>query len=219
MLERDLYPRKSFVRLEFESPALLIAGILYRKEADVADIKTELARLYPPLPKCPPNYRFLTITELYQQYRVRLEGSCVTDPLGREVQFFAENFPHLVKLEFYNVKVSGWVAASAARAIEQLKASTFDESRYRIGDPSRPRTLFWVPDILQNPDNIYDNKRANGTEVYLKKYRRISGLPAIKVALVGGLPGGTRIPVTSFWCDDGYIAGCVKHPAKHPVTK
>lgn len=185
----------------------------------MADIKTALARLYPPLPKCPPNYRFSTIAELYQQYCARLEGSCVTDPLGREIEFLAENFPHLVKLEFYNVKARIWVGAAAAIAVEQLKAKTFDESRYRIADLSRPRTLFWVPDILQNPDSIYDNKRVNGTEVHIKKYQRMSGLAAIKVALVTGRPGGNRIPVTSFWCDDGYLAGCVKHPAKHSATK
>jgi hypothetical protein len=184
----------------------------------LADIKTTLARLFPPLPKCPPNYKFSTVTELYQQYATRLEGSSVTDPLGRDIEFLAENFPHLVKLEFYNAKTRAWVKAAAAVSVAQLKSKTLDETRYRIVDLSRPRTLFWVPEVLQNPDAIYDNKRENGTEVYVKRYRRTQG-QTIKLALVSERPGGDRIIVTSFWCDDAYLAGCVKHPAKHPVAK
>ncbi|MGA7339757.1 MAG: hypothetical protein WBX18_04105, partial [Terracidiphilus sp.] len=106
---------------------------------------------------CPPNNKYRSIAELFRQFETQLEGTCIVDPCGEENRFYAENFPHLVKLEFYNEKIGEWVDAKATEAVKQLRAGILDESKYRIGDSSRPRTLFWVTDIISNPDEIHDN--------------------------------------------------------------
>jgi hypothetical protein len=164
---------------------------------------------------CPPNNKFGSVAELFHQFEARLEGTCVIDPCGEENRFYAENFPHLVKLEFYNVKIGKWVDAKAAVAVKQLRAGILDESKYRIGDLSRPRTLFWVTDIISNPDKIHDNIRNNGTEVYSKRYDRKGKGATLKIVLVAK-KGATRAVITSFWCSETYHNACIKLPAKHP---
>jgi len=169
----------------------------------------------PPTKGCPPNNKYTSIAELFQQFQSQLEGTCVIDPCGEENRFFVENFPHLVKMEFYNEKIGEWVDAKATVAVEQLRAGTLNESKYRIGDPSRPRTLFWVTDIISDPDEIHHNIRNNGTEVYSKRYKRKGKVAILKIALVAKKIEG-RAVITSFWCTEKYHQACIKLPAKHP---
>ena len=184
----------------------------------MGDVTPKAQVILPEPPACPPNYKFGTIAELYEQYEARLEGSCVIDPCGQENWFYAENFPHLVKLEFFNSKINQWVDARAKEAIHQLKSKCLDESRYRIGDASRPRTLFWVPEVIINPDSIHENIRANGTDVYCKRYKRFKG-SELKIVLVGRRDASTRVVMTSFWSNSTYHNGCIRIPAKHPNPK
>lgn len=166
-------------------------------------------------PACPPNNKYGSIAELFKRFEIELEGTSVTDPCGEKSYFYADNFPHLVKLEFYNEKIRQWVAAKASVAVQQLRSGILDESKYRIGDSSRPRTLFWVPEIIANPDEIHINRRDNGREVYSKRYTRNGQGATLKIVLVAK-KGNTRAVITSFWCTDKYHRGCVKLPAKHP---
>jgi hypothetical protein len=166
-------------------------------------------------PRQPPNYKHSSIAELFKQFQIQLEGSCIKDPCGEENHFFAENFPHLVKLEFFNDKIGRWTDAKASVAIQQLLAGTLDETKYRIGDSSRPRTLFWVPDIIANPDEIHVNIRDTTREIYSKRYDRRGKGATLKVVLVAK-KGASRAVITSFWCTEKYHKGCIKLPSKHP---
>lgn len=166
-------------------------------------------------PRCPPNYRYSSIADLFKQFQAQLEGSCIIDPCGEENRFFAENFPHLVKLEFLNDRLGQWVDAKASVAVQQLLAGTLDETKYRVGDNSRPRTLFWVPDIIANPDEIHVNIRDKNREIYSKRYNRGGKGATLKVALVSK-KGSSRAIITSFWCTEKYHRGCIKLPPKHP---
>jgi hypothetical protein len=94
-----------------------------------------------------------------------------------------------------------------------LKDGLLDESRYRIGDLSRPRSLFWISDIIANPDEIHDHIREDGIEVYSKRFKRSGGGAELKTVLVGMRDTATRVVITSFWCDSRYLSGCVKLPA------
>ncbi len=184
----------------------------------MGDLRSKLEALFPQPPRCPSSYRVGTIAELYEEYMARLEGTCVVDPCGESNWFLAENFPHLVKLEFFNRKINQWVDARATEAVAQLKNMSLDESRYRIGDSSRPRTLFWVPEIISNPDSIHENIRNNGTDVYCKRYQRSVG-NEMKIVLIAKRADSTRAVMTSFWSDATYHNGCIKLPAKHPRNK
>lgn len=184
----------------------------------MGDLRSKLEAIFPQPPACPPSYKLGTIAELYEEYMTRLEGTCVVDPCGEKNWFLAENFPHLVKLEFFNVKTKQWVAARAKEAIAQLKSKCLDESRYRIGDSSRPRTLFWVPEIIRTPDSIHENIHDKGIDVYSKRFRRSMG-SEIKIVLVGQRNDSTRAVMTSFWSNATYHNGCIRMPAKHPIGK
>lgn len=180
----------------------------------MADLKSQLAVIFPQPPDCPPSHRYASIAELYETYKTKLQTAKILDPLGHENLFKAENFPHLVKLEFYDNKQGRWVDAKAKIAIEQLETKRLDESKYRIGDESRPRTLLLLPDILKNPDSIHPNKRNPKSDVYAKRYKRKGNGASLKIVLVETRSNGERVVKTSFWSSDDYHKGCIAHPAK-----
>jgi hypothetical protein len=214
-----IYTREFRAGMKFNSPVPLPAQQLIIgpqiRQADMNKVKPGIGAPSKSPRACPPNNKYQSIAELFQQFETQLEGTCVLDPCGEENRFYAENFPHLVKLEFYNEKLGEWVDAKASLAVAQLRAGILDESKYRIGDSSRPRTLFWVPDIISNPDEIHDNIRNNGREIYSKRYSRRGKAAALKIVLVAK-KGTTRAIITSFWCKERYHKTCIKLPAKHP---
>jgi hypothetical protein len=175
----------------------------------MADLKSQLLALFPESPECPKGRTYTSIAALYAAFQKELEGKQFSDPQGRIATFRAEDFPHLVKLEFFDQKQNRWLDARAKAAIPQLMNGTLDESRYRIGDPSRPRTLFWVPEIIARPDSSHPNKRNKKNDVYAKRYRRGGDGATLKIVLVETQPDGTRTIQTSFWSDDRYHANCI----------
>ncbi len=202
--------------MEFESPAFrsLIMGLALEKE--MGDLKSQLLAMYPQPPECPAKHSYSSIAELYAAFQKTLEGKLFTDPAGKVATFLAEDFPHLVKLEYLDPKQGRWVEARAKAAIPQLQSGTLEESRYRIGDESRPRTLFWIPEIIGNPDSTDPNKRNKNNDVYAKRYNRKGNGASIKIVLVETQADGTRTVQTSFWSDDDYHKGCIhrEHPRK-----
>ncbi len=175
----------------------------------MGDLKSQLEAVLALPPVCPKSREFSSIPELYAAFQKELEGKQFTDPNGKVATFRAEDFPHLVKLEFFDRKQSRWVDARAKAAIPQLQNGTFDEARYRIADASRPRTLFWIPEIIASPDSTDPNKRNKTNDVYAKRYRRKGSGATLKIVLVETQPDGTRTVQTSFWSDDRYHANCV----------
>jgi hypothetical protein len=185
----------------------------------MGDLQSELVAIYPVLPLCPPNFKFGSIAELYAEYLAKLEDTCVIDVCGQKNWFRAENFPHLVKLEFYNARIGGWVDAAAGPTLKSLKANSLNEAIHRIGDDSRPRTLFWIPEVIRTADHIHPNARGHYSDVYAKRYRRLNNGAEIKLALVETRRDGDRVIKTSFWSSDEYHQGCIAHPAKYPSAK
>ena len=158
---------------------------------------------------CPDSYSWNSVAELYEKFQVELQGLNIVDPDGRTITFQAKDFPHLVKLEFQDLKQKMWVPASARFVMSALQNGTLDESRYRIRDSSRARTLFWVPGILSNPDSIHPNRRNTKNLVYAKRYTRAGEGATLKIVLVQREPNGLLSVQTSFWSDDSYHRGCV----------
>lgn len=172
----------------------------------MSDIKSQLSAIFKQPPDCPSYRYFASITELYEAFQEELEGKLFKDSKGNQITFQSKDFPHLVKLEYFDEKQKGWVEAKAKRVIPQLQDGTFDETRYRIGDPTRPKTLFWIPEIIANPDSIDPNKRNTNNDIYAKRYRRKGKGAPIKIVLVGKNSDGSRSVYTSFWSDDDYHA-------------
>jgi hypothetical protein len=185
----------------------------------VTDLKTALQNIFPELPKCPSNTKYNSIAELYDQYRETLEGTFVTDKCGNQIYFLAESFPHLVKLEYFDRKQKGWVEAVAGPTMEHLKNKRLDESRFRIQDTSRPRTLLWIPEVISSSDTIHDHKSRPELDIYVRQYKRDKGLDPIKLVLVETRKTGERVVKTSFWTNEQYLKNCAVMPAKHPTSK
>jgi hypothetical protein len=162
-------------------------------ESELRKLKEALfPKMHEP-PSRPPNAADISIESLYGLYTDKLENASIKDPLGRAIHYKAENFPYLIKMEFWNKKAKRWVDANATAVIEQLKSKTFDSTRYRVGDDSRARTLFWISGIISSPDCIHENNNEGMTdkEVYVMRYKRKSDNAAeIKVVLIAELRKG-----------------------------
>jgi hypothetical protein len=171
---------------------------------------------YEPPPR-PANAPDVTVEGLWHAYSERLANISVKDPRGEFINFKEENFPYLVKLEFWNKKANKWFDAVAGVVIQQLKDKTFDATLYRIGDLTRARTLFWTKDILEGPDCIHENNNAGMTdkEIYVMRYEVSNPDDAeVKVVLVAERPDEGKIKVTSssFWTDQRWLRKAAKQP-------
>lgn len=169
-------------------------------------------------PSRPTNAPDVTVEGLWQAYSEKLTNLSVKDPRGQFIRFKEENFPYLVKLEFWNKKAKMWVDAVASVVVQQLKDKTFDASRHRVGDQSRARTLFWVKDILEEPDCIHENNNAGMTdkEIYVMHYKVSNpGDAEIKAVLVAERPNEGRVVSSSFWTDQEWLKKAAKQPPLH----
>lgn len=193
--------------MEFNSPALSSKNELGKRI--MGDMRSQPTAILTQPSACPKSRTFTSVAEIYAAFQKELEGKIFTDPNGKKVTFLAKDFPHLIKLEFFDKKLRRWVEARAKATIPRLLNGTLDESLHRIADKSRARTLFWVPEIIAKPDSINPNKRNLNNTVYAKRYRRNGSGATLKIVLVKPNPDGSTSVVTSFWSDDRYHSRCV----------
>jgi hypothetical protein len=144
-----------------------------------------------------PAYCEMRVLPAFGKYSTELLGRDIEDPRGICVSLCEENFPKLLKLW---LKPEGKLPARKARAknaIPLLRNGQFDEQLY-TWEKARLRTLFWLEDVISNPDGIYGNcaKLIEGEEVYIKRYAK-EGSP-IKLVFTTIRSGGLRVVVTSF---------------------
>jgi hypothetical protein len=172
----------------------------------MADIKEQLARIFPdrhPHPWVPEEganalpYCQLDILSAFRKYCGGCADCDIEDPRKVSVSLFEENFPKLLKLW---LKPNGQLPARKARAkavIPLLRAGTFNQDLYTWQDV-RLRTLFWLEDVIREPDGIYPNcaQVVEGEEVYIKRYNK--ELSDVKLVFTTIRPGGARVVITSF---------------------
>lgn len=156
---------------------------------------------------CPP-YCFCSIAAMFKRYEKELVGKYVSDPLGTRIWFMDYNFPKLIQLQFRGTK------AKAHKAIEHLRTDSPDESLYSC-DRNRFSTLFWIPEIISDPDAIHDNAHTNipGDDVYVKRYAKAGSAFKLVFSMVDeGL--NQRIVTTSFLTQENRLLEFMKIPAK-----
>lgn len=112
-------------------------------------------------------YCTCSIAAMFRRYEKELVGKYVQNPLGTRVYFMDYNYPKLIQLHFRGNK------ARAQRAIAHLRTTNPDENEYTY-DQNRFMTLFWIPDVILDPDSIHDNAHdtIEGDIVYVKRYAR-----------------------------------------------
>ncbi len=146
----------------------------------------------------PPKLNHLAVVDTYHRFEAEFLPQCpIVDPRGREIRLRSSNFPKFVKL----TARAGVPHKKPTTIVESIVAGTFKEADYEW-QKDRIQALFWVPDLLRDPDAIYIKTPSQGLikaeEVYVKIYRRL-GSP-VKLVFVDYV-GKHRDPIfiTSFF--------------------
>lgn len=150
-----------------------------------------------------PGYNELGIPESLEKFCADiLPASPFIDPRGKPISIIKTNFPKLAGLQHATLPKEEFCASEIIQCIE---ARTFQLGDYDPGRDDRCRTLFWLPDLLCNPDAIYKNahKIVAGHEVYVKVYDKMGS--TVKLAFTLDLQKDGKVirtvPVTSFLTD------------------
>jgi len=161
---------------------------------------------------CPP-YRCGDVRGIFAEYERELAGKTFTDPCGQDVSFFDYNFTKLVQLQVIHPSTGEKTKAKATKFLSEIRSDRFDGSNYDW-DANRAQTLFWIPDIIQEPDSIHPNCHnvILGDRVYVKRYSK-AGAPFKLVFTVLEISSGARVVTTSFLVPEDRLARFVKMPA------
>jgi hypothetical protein len=146
-----------------------------------------------------PAINELSVGETFLKFKTEFLPKCpLPDRLGRLVRVEVTNFRKLL-----NLKPKSGEEKRAWKVIKELETGIFDISQYHLpGD--RIKTLFWIPDILFNPDAIYKcvHPTVDAEEVFVAVYDK----PGSKVKLVFtrnfGSPTKPRIDIVSSFLTD-----------------
>lgn len=125
----------------------------------------------------PEVLRFESLCDLFQQYLglpVSREHRC---PRGVQVVFEPYHFFHLVKLrKGYQTEFK------MSEERDAILGTNKGFGHYSL-DLKRAETLSWIPDVICNPDEIYEyEQEKTADEVFVREYRK-SGSP-VKVLLL-----------------------------------
>jgi hypothetical protein len=156
-----------------------------------------------------PTYCYSGIAAHFERYVNELVGKYVSDPLGVRIWFMDYNFPKLIQLHFNGNK------ARASKALEHFRSENKNNETGYTCDPSRFSTLFWIPNILEDPDSIHTNAHGKilGDEVYVKRYAKAGACYKIVFTEVDN-DLNQRIVTTSFMTPDDRLREFVSMPAK-----
>ncbi len=162
-------------------------------------------------------YNTLSIAESLKQFCTEiLPQSPVTDPRGKRISIIKNNFPKLSGLEHLTLSKDEFGASDIIAAIED---GTFDPGQYDPTRDDRLRTLFWIPEMLRDPDAIYKNahKIVQGDEVYVRVYDKMGS--KVKLIFTKDIRKNGQlirtVPITSFLTDPAtaisYVCGQPKY--------
>jgi len=121
------------------------------------------------------------------------------NPLGKKIKVIKTNFPKLAGLEHKTLTRDEFSASDILRAIED---GTFNLGDYDPNRDDRLRTIFWLPEVLRDPDAIYPNahKIVAGDEVYVRVYDKMGS--TVKLAFAQDIKKHSKlistVVITSF---------------------
>lgn len=160
---------------------------------------------------CPP-YRCGNIPGLFEEYCKELAGRVFADPCGEKVKFFDHNFPKLIQLRRAKPRDGEDNKVKAAKVLEEIRSAKFKEADY-AWDLNRAVTLFWIKDVIENPDSIHRNCHdlVMGDRVYVKRYSK-AGAPYKLVFTFVDRGSHMRIVTTSFLVPEDRLKNFVIQP-------
>ena len=182
----------------------------------IGDIFPELAGAV-----APPDCR-LSVAEAFIQFCKGMAGTEITDKRCRVIKIERHNFSKFLGMKRLNPETGEFIRdpnglplkAKAKVVIRALETGRFDPKCYFI-EYSRFRTIFWIPDVLKQPDSIHGNasKKIEGDEVYVRKYN----IPGACLKLVfTAQAGAKKVVVTSFSIEEKDLENYAKLPPIWP---
>jgi hypothetical protein len=202
----------SLVGIEFDSPALRVYyNKRYKKTrglmgSDFADklldalVEGDHTQIFHARGCACPGVNRLSVQETFQKFCSEFLPLCpLVDPRGKEIRILKSHFPKLVDLEHATLDREDFPASQIVQCIEN---GSFNPDHYKKGREERIQMLFWIPDVVRDPDAIYLNghKVVAGDEIYVKVYDKKGS----KVKLVFTMDIRKKgkiistVPVTSF---------------------
>jgi len=162
-----------------------------------------------------PDYNRLNVSQSYARFRNEIVAfGPIVDPTGCRIAIKRESFPKLINIK----RLAEGERGKATKLIELIEDGLFDSppGHYRNQEFSwerdRIETLFWIPDLIANPDAIYKNghRIIQGDRVFVKVYDKLGS--KIKLAFTQTVgKNGPNVIVTSFLTDPetaiSYIRG------------
>jgi hypothetical protein len=126
----------------------------------------------------------------------------LVDPRGKKISIEEGNFPKLANLEHKTLKKEDF---PAFQILQCLRDGTYDPSHYINPELDRLRTLFWIPELITDPDSIYRNghKIIPADEVYVRVYDKEGARVKLFFSMDLWRKGKVirTIPVSSFLTD------------------
>jgi hypothetical protein len=169
-----------------------------------------------------PPYNTLSVAESLANFAAEmLPASPIIDPRGKRISIIERNFPKLAGLQHKTLSKKKWRATDIVAAIKQ---GTLDLGEYDPSRDDRLRTLFWLPELLRDPDAIYKNAHriVEGNEVYVRVYDKMGS--TVKLAFTLDIKDKkgriiNTVPITSFLTDPKTAMSYVKGKPIYEMSK
>jgi hypothetical protein len=174
----------------------------------MADLRTQLAEAFPAhkhklnlyaTGRARPEYNRLSIPETFKKFESEFLPVCpLPDALGRKVRVGPNDFRKLL-----NLKLKNGQPKQGQQIVAEIKAATFDAVLYDY-ERDRLETLFWIPEVLANPDGVCANDHSviEADEVFFCVYDK----PGSKIKLVFTATYGKTLKIVTSYLTDAKSA-------------
>jgi hypothetical protein len=147
-------------------------------------------------------YNELSLTATLAKFKTDFLRLCpLTDPLDREIRVMDTNFRKLINLKHKSLGES----AKAYKIVEEIENGTFDPNNYEPLEFDRIKTIFWIPEVIQDPDAIYKNNHrvVEADHVYICVYNKAGATIKLVFTSTFGAKCNPRVEiVTSYLTDE-----------------
>jgi hypothetical protein len=159
-----------------------------------------------------PPINHLDVVQTFAKFKAEFLPLCpLEDPLGRDIKIESVNFRKLLNLKHRKLgdKARAW------KIIEELEQGTFDIANYTLPE-DRIRHLFWIPEVITDPDAIYKNSHSvvKADEVFVCVYDKLGSKVKLAFTSTFVMKPTRRVEiVTSYLTDAKTAMKCVEgHP-------
>ena len=148
--------------------------------------------------------------DTYVRFKADFLPQCpFTDCLDRQIRIEETHFRKMLNMKHRTLGEK----ARAYMLVEELEAGSFDASHYDSLEKDRIRTMFWIPEVLQDPDAVFKNnhKTVKADEVFATVYDKSgSTIKLVFTAAFGPRFNLRQEIVTSYLTDPLSASKCFK---------